>query len=145
MIKNDLARFWSKVNKTETCWLWTAAKTGKGYGCFYAEGRNNNRAHRWIIQTRLKRKLRPDEFVCHKCDVPLCVRPGHLFISDNSGNQQDMVRKGKHWRDRQKECPTCGEPYSYPTTTIAKKLCYPCRRKGQRKYAAKMKRLRANS
>jgi hypothetical protein len=36
-------RFWAKVNKTETCWLWTGAKHEKGYGLLkvariFAEG-----------------------------------------------------------------------------------------------------------
>lgn len=25
-------RFWPRVEKTETCWNWTAGKNGKGYG-----------------------------------------------------------------------------------------------------------------
>src|SRR5260221_5014731 len=29
---NVIERFWSKVNKTETCWLWTGATTPRGYG-----------------------------------------------------------------------------------------------------------------
>lgn len=27
-------RFFEKVHKTETCWIWTACKDGKGYGIF---------------------------------------------------------------------------------------------------------------
>jgi hypothetical protein len=31
----DIARFWTHVAKTETCWLWTACcRWGKGYGAF---------------------------------------------------------------------------------------------------------------
>lgn len=29
-----LARFWAKVVKTDTCWLWTASKRSHGYGAF---------------------------------------------------------------------------------------------------------------
>ena len=25
-------RLWAKVNRTETCWLWTGGKSTKGYG-----------------------------------------------------------------------------------------------------------------
>lgn len=28
-------RFWSKVDKTDGCWLWTGANNGEGYGQIY--------------------------------------------------------------------------------------------------------------
>jgi predicted DNA-binding protein (UPF0251 family) len=34
-------------------------------------------------------------FVCHRCDVRLCVNPAHLFLSDADGNHKDMLRKGR--------------------------------------------------
>jgi hypothetical protein len=33
-------RFWSKVEKTKTCWLWTAGKDFDGYGQFSDKGKN---------------------------------------------------------------------------------------------------------
>lgn len=35
-------RFWSKVQKTDTCWLWSAAVRRKddGYGAFWLDGRH---------------------------------------------------------------------------------------------------------
>src|SRR5688500_17337954 len=30
-VANAAARFWRKVSKTDTCWLWTGAKTTWGY------------------------------------------------------------------------------------------------------------------
>ena len=43
-------RFWSFVDKTETCWVWTGGKSGDGYGAFKYEGRMRG-AHRvsWIF------------------------------------------------------------------------------------------------
>lgn len=69
-------RFWAKVQKTETCWLWLAAKDGWGYGSFEIEGRSR-RVHRlsyeWAFGTI------PDALpLDHLCRVRNCVNPAHL-------------------------------------------------------------------
>lgn len=39
------ARFWAKVEITSSCWLWTGAKRGDGYGhCFYSNSPANPEA-----------------------------------------------------------------------------------------------------
>jgi hypothetical protein len=38
--------------------------------------------------------------IAHKCDNPLCVRPSHLFRTDQLGNVRDMVHKQRGWWDR---------------------------------------------
>jgi hypothetical protein len=69
-------RFWSRVNKTETCWLWTGATVAGGYGCLRADGRPL-RAHR--VAYELTVGPIPDGLVLdHLCRTPACVRPDHL-------------------------------------------------------------------
>lgn len=67
-------RFWSKVNVTDTCWLWTAGTDKDGYGIFYLNGRGT-RAHRYPLGD-IPLTLEPD----HLCRVRNCVRPDHLEV-----------------------------------------------------------------
>lgn len=69
-------RFWAKVEKTETCWLWTAAIV-KGYGRFFDEDLRPVGAHRWAYQTCVGPI--PDGLTLdHLCRVRNCVNPDHL-------------------------------------------------------------------
>lgn len=70
-----MERFWSKVNKTPTCWLWTGAKSPSGYGKFRGD-RGTVLAHRWSWE---KANGRTTELpLDHLCRTPSCVRPDHL-------------------------------------------------------------------
>lgn len=86
--------FWKKVDKSgpNDCWLWTAAKSKKGYGSFGA-GKNSS-SHR--ISWTLSNGQIPDELcVCHRCDNPPCVNPDHLFLGTNLDNVRDKISKGR--------------------------------------------------
>jgi len=90
-------RFWAKVLKTDTCWLWTGRKAG-GYGRTGTQRTlGTASAHRvaWILTFgEIQDGLR----VLHKCDNPPCVNPDHLFLGTDSDNMADKCKKQRQAR-----------------------------------------------
>jgi hypothetical protein len=90
------ARFWEKVLKTESCWIWTASKDTHGYGKVRYGGKNI-RAHRTSWEMRFG-PLPPGLYVLHDCpsgDNPACVNPDHLWLGTQVDNMRDASRKGR--------------------------------------------------
>lgn len=79
------------------CWIWTGHVTKLGYGRVDlrdTEKRQRFYAHRFLYE-RLVGPLRPGDCVCHRCDTPSCVNPGHMFIGDRRANMLDMQAKNR--------------------------------------------------
>jgi len=97
-------RFWSKVNKTETCWLWTASLNKFGYGAFGIGTRASAAkssawalAHRWAYEATYG-PIPSDRYVLHRCHIRACVRPDHLYLGTQADNMRDMVEAGHNHR-----------------------------------------------
>ena len=75
------------------CWLWTAHVNWRGYGGIQNNGRNF-KAHRvsWELHNG---PIPLGSQVLHRCDVPSCVNPGHLFLGSHQDNMDDKVAKGR--------------------------------------------------
>lgn len=103
--------FWAKVNKfgeipkhvpsVGRCWMWTACTQGN-YGKF-ALFIKPVAAHR-VAYMLFRGEIPRGMFVLHKCDVPLCVRPSHLYIGTHSDNMRDSVNKKRHVDARKLSC-----------------------------------------
>jgi hypothetical protein len=70
-------RFWEKVEKTETCWLWTAAKNDQGYGHIKVSDGEWAYAHRLAYEL-LVGPIPEGLELDHLCRVRNCLNPAHL-------------------------------------------------------------------
>lgn len=89
------ARFWSRVRKTDTCWLWTGSKDENGYGRLGSWGGPTRlRAYRLAYEMEYG-PIPAGMVMLHSCDVPACVRPSHLTFGTQADNARDRDAKGR--------------------------------------------------
>ena len=92
-----LAKFWSKVQKGERCWLWTGTTDKDGYGRTSWISKGIRGAH-CVAYFIAYGRLPKGRIVAHECDNPPCVKPSHLFKTTLVGNARDRHAKGRDAR-----------------------------------------------
>ena len=71
------------------CWLWLGCKNQAGYGKI-----SGNYVHRWMWQ-QVYGEIPSGFHVLHKCDIPSCVNPKHLWLGTHQDNIRDRDLKGR--------------------------------------------------
>jgi hypothetical protein len=142
MDETTLARFLAKVERDPVsgCWLWTGARSRQGYGHFRV-GRYVLRAHR-VAHEHFIGPIPEHLDVCHRCDTPSCVAPGHLFVGTALDNVTDMLAKGRSRSGEANAAKTCcpqGHEYTPENTYLqtrrgtTMRQCLECRRARDRR------------
>lgn len=112
-------RFWAKVQMTDTCWIWTASVTSRGYGTYWLGGRSQL-VHRLAFEA-LTGPIPDGLTIDHLCRVKRCINPDHLEAVTSAENTRrayaDVTHclRGHeftpentiHKRDRGRNCRTC--------------------------------------
>lgn len=75
------------------CWIWMGACHERGYGNVTVSGRCE-KAHRLSWQI-FRGEIGPMH-VLHRCDVPACVNPAHLFLGTHQDSMRDREAKGRN-------------------------------------------------
>ena len=146
-IKNLKEHIESRIVKDSYgCHLWSGWLTPSGYGCISIVGKAK-RVHRVYWQL-LNGPIPEGLCICHHCDVRNCINPKHLFLGTYADNRKDCVKKGRHYKARERELRiVCkrGHPYNKKNTLysiengIKRSRCRECGRAAGRKHYKKKK------
>lgn len=113
-----LSRFWSRVNKTNSCWLWTGDVDAYGYGRFPFKG-TEDKAHRFAWKLLVGPIAKGLELHHDVCRNTLCVRPEHLKPISKPSHRALHCAEITH-------CPK-GHAYTAENTRVKLRNGFPCR------------------
>lgn len=83
---------WRRSIDASGCWLWMGHRTPRGYGILMVRG-GSRRVHR-VAYTTFVGPIPAGCEVCHRCNVPACFNPEHLYVALHHQNMLDAARDG---------------------------------------------------
>lgn len=107
-------RFWEKVDRSGTCWIWIANTNNAGYGLIWdADQDKKVYAHRWSYEA-VNGPIPDGLSIDHLCRNPLCVNPAHL---EAVTHKENILRSDAPpaLNARKSMCPS-GHPYDESNT-----------------------------
>lgn len=90
-LQQRLEYYTDRSGGPDACWKWMASCTKERYGKIFFERRLHLAHRKWWEVTN--GPIPHGMYLCHKCDNPICVNPGHMFVGTPRDNAQDMIRK----------------------------------------------------
>lgn len=88
--------------RSDGCWLWAGALDRDGYGIFTYRGKTFRAAR--VALDLAGRAPANDQYACHHCDNPQCVRPDHLYAGSHADNEDDKRKRGRLKRGEEIHC-----------------------------------------
>lgn len=128
------ARFWKKVDKSDSCWNWTASTKGNGYGQVKHPDRKSPMfAHR--VSYELEAGVIPEGMtIDHLCGNTLCVNPDHMEVVTGRVN---TLRNSSppSINARKSHCPRGHELVAENLVKDRGRRCKQCHRDKMRAYS----------
>lgn len=117
------------------CWLFTGGVDKRGYGKVGVRGVTTiaSRASYEMFNGSIPSGL----CACHRCDVPLCINPKHLFLGTQLDNLVDMDRKNRRTPKQTKTTCKSGHALIVPKRG-GQKICPICQRQAKTRYRARL-------